>query len=895
MSLAEELLADLDDAETAEEHIADGADDELEDVSMTLGTDGSFVLPVDDKPTSSVKSMTFSSAPITAFAKLRHSEKLSKVMSDLDYYSKKPKRDKIHGPVESDPEYQCIVEANNLMVEIDNEINIIHKYVRDLYSNRFPELESLVPLCLDYLKVVLVLGNEILERSKQTDLLASFLTPATIMVVSVTASTTQGAPLDENQLSRIMEACTMAIELQEMRSAMLAYVESRMSFIAPNTSILVGASTAAKLMGHAGGLTALTKMPSCNILVLGAQKRLLSGFSNASVLPHTGYIFNAEVVQKLPPDLRYKAARLLANKVALAARVDLFHEASPWLVLSPVLLQISFFSNFIHRTDTSAKRVCSPSLIGHAGGLTALTKMPSCNILVLGAQKRLLSGFSNASVLPHTGYIFNAEVVQKLPPDLRYKAARLLANKVALAARVDLFHEASDGHIGEKLMLEVERKFDKWQEPPPVKTIKALPAPIDPPAKKRGGRRYRKMKERLGMTELRRSANRIQFGEISDDAYQSDLGFSLGSLGQRGIAGRLRAPQADSKTKARVSKALQQKLSRFGGMSTMPTTALGATTWGGSSTVRKHVAGTSSSIAFTPLQSLMLPGSPLTDIEYADDITLLGSDPVVMQTILNNLNNSASQFGMRLTPTRCKALLQDWVGSNPSLMLADEPIEVVDKFVYLGSCISPGGLTEDEISIRIGKATAVFANLRHLWRRRDISFSVKGRVYNAALRSILLYGSETWPLHAEDVKRLSALDHRYLRSIARIGWEHRISNAEVRRTVFGRNNSPPIDELITLQRLRWHGHVLRMPVDRIPRRALLVQPCEGWKRIRVGQTITWQRSMKAVTSKLSCAGHCRLLGWGPRDGPHQWLETLSDMAQMRPQWRSCIKAIAFNA
>ncbi|TGZ75084.1 hypothetical protein CRM22_000585 [Opisthorchis felineus] len=489
MSLAEELLADLDDAETAEEHIADGADDELEDVSMTLGTDGSFVLPVDDKPANSVKSMTFSSAPITAFAKLRHSEKLSKVMSDLDYYSKKPKRDKIHGPVESDPEYQCIVEANNLMVEIDNEINIIHKYVRDLYSNRFPELESLVPLCLDYLKVVLVLGNEILERSKQTDLLASFLTPATIMVVSVTASTTQGAPLDENQLSRIMEACTMAIELQEMRSAMLTYVESRMSFIAPNTSILVGASTAAKLMGHAGGLTALTKMPSCNILVLGAQKRLLSGFSNASVLPHTGYIFNAEVVQKLPPDLRYKAARLLANKVALAARVD-------------------------------------------------------------------------------------------------------------------LFHEASDGHIGEKLMLEVERKFDKWQEPPPVKTIKALPAPIDPPAKKRGGRRYRKMKERLGMTELRRSANRIQFGEISDDAYQSDLGFSLGSLGQRGIAGRLRAPQADSKTKARVSKALQQKLSRFGGMSTMPTTALGATTWGGSSTVRKHVAGTSSSIAFTPLQGL---------------------------------------------------------------------------------------------------------------------------------------------------------------------------------------------------------------------------------------------------------------------------------------------------
>ncbi|KER23674.1 LOW QUALITY PROTEIN: hypothetical protein T265_14584 [Opisthorchis viverrini] len=69
----------------------------------------------------------------------------------------------------------------------------------------------------------------------------------------------------------------------------------------------------------------------------------------------------------------------------------------------------------------------------------------------------------------------------------------------------------------------------------------------------------------------------------------------------------------------------------------------------------------------------------------------------------------------------------------PNHMLADEPIVVVDKFVYLGSCISPGGLAKDEISILIGKARAAFANLRHLWRRRDISFSVKGRVYNAAV------------------------------------------------------------------------------------------------------------------------------------------------------------------
>ncbi|KER32658.1 hypothetical protein T265_01342 [Opisthorchis viverrini] len=57
-------------------------------------------------------------------------------------------------------------------------------------------------------------------------------------------------------------------------------------------------------------------------------------------------------------------------------------------------------------------------------------------------------------------------------------------------------------------------------------------------------------------------------------------------------------------------------------------------------------------------------GPSLTDIEYADDIALLGSDPVVMQTILTNLNKSASRFGMRFTLAKCKVLLQDWMGSN---------------------------------------------------------------------------------------------------------------------------------------------------------------------------------------------------------------------------------------
>ncbi|XP_022105100.1 U4/U6 small nuclear ribonucleoprotein Prp31-like isoform X1 [Acanthaster planci] len=459
MSLADELLADLEEiAEEGDEVEAvnddDGDIEDVEEISMDVDT------KVDS---------------ITSIAKLRHSKELKNVMGQIEYFQENPRKEEVVGPVEADPEYQLIVQANNLSVEIDNEINIIHKFVRDHYQKRFPELESLVPTPQEYLRTVKELGNT-LDNTKTNEQLQAILTNAVIMVVSVSASTTQGTELTEEELATVFEACDMAFDLNEAKSRIQAYVESRMSFIAPNLSVIVGSSTAAKIMGAAGGLTNLSKMPSCNILVLGAQRKTLSGFSSVATNPHTGYIYYSDLVQATNPDLRKKAARLVAGKCTLAARVD-------------------------------------------------------------------------------------------------------------------SFHESTIGTVGLNLREEIERRLSKLQEPPPPKQVKALPAPIDVSRKKRGGRRVRKMKEKLGMTSMRKAANRMTFGEIEEDAYQEDLGFSLGQVGKAGT-GRIRGPQVDNKTQVKISKSLQRQLQR-------------QQTHGGRSTVRgRETSGTASSVAFTPLQGL---------------------------------------------------------------------------------------------------------------------------------------------------------------------------------------------------------------------------------------------------------------------------------------------------
>ena len=452
MSLADELLADLDDIG---DELADDGKEQNEDEIMEASE---ALLEVTES--------------VQALAQLASSERLEKMMVSIDFYLENPRIEEVVGPVEADPEYQLIVDSNNILVEIDNEIITVHKFVRDKYSLRFPELESLVPTPLEYVRTVQLLQND-LEVTKVG--LDEILPAATIMVVSVTASTTQGQRIEQEELDKILAACDMALTLNEKKMKILSYVESRMSFIAPNLSAIAGPTVATKLMGVAGGLTALSKIPACNILVLGAQKRTLAGFSSATILPHTGFIFYSELVQATPPDIRRKVARVVAAKCTLAARVD-------------------------------------------------------------------------------------------------------------------SFHESPDAQVGQDLRDQVQKKIDKFMEPPPVKAPKPLPRPDDAPRKKRGGRRVRKMKDRYAITEIRKQANRMTFGEIQEDAYQDDLGFSTGQFGKGGVSSSIRAPTTDKQTQVSISKRLQRQMQ----------TAV----FGGKSSVRGAVSGTASSVAFTPLQGL---------------------------------------------------------------------------------------------------------------------------------------------------------------------------------------------------------------------------------------------------------------------------------------------------
>ena len=192
--------------------------------------------------------------------------------------------------LEDEPEYKLLIESNKLNQDIDEEIIHTHRYANDIYHKKFPELESLVPNKVDLIKTIKLIGNEtdITLVNGLNDILANSI----VMIISVTASTTSGEALSSTELAECFKACDEVLRLEEDKKFIISFVESRMQFIAPNLSTIIGTSVAAQLVGLAGGLTALAKIPACNIQVMGQERKNLGGmsFSSQVHVPHVGNI-----------------------------------------------------------------------------------------------------------------------------------------------------------------------------------------------------------------------------------------------------------------------------------------------------------------------------------------------------------------------------------------------------------------------------------------------------------------------------------------------------------------------------------------------------------------------------------------------------------------------------
>jgi nucleolar protein 56 len=134
------------------------------------------------------------------------------------------------------------------------------------------------------------------------------------------AAWTPTTPAEE----RVVSLAERVVDLDAERAELRSFVESQAPTVAPNLAAMAGPVLAARLIALAGGLESLAKKPAGTVQVLGAEEALFAHLRGRGPSPKHGVIFTHEYVRGTRPDDRGSAARALAGKLAIAARIDFY-------------------------------------------------------------------------------------------------------------------------------------------------------------------------------------------------------------------------------------------------------------------------------------------------------------------------------------------------------------------------------------------------------------------------------------------------------------------------------------------------------------------------------------------------------------------------------------------
>jgi len=145
----------------------------------------------------------------------------------------------------------------------------------------------------------------------------------------------------------------------------------------------------------------------------------------------------------------------------------------------------------------------------------------------------------------------------------------------------------------------------------------------------------------------------------------------------------------------------------------------------------------------------------------------------------------------------------------------DSKIEFCQEYKYLGVIFDTSGTDNKEI--RLKQARKCIACLNGILWSKDIRKERKLNIYNALIKSSLLYGSETWRLTENNKRRVEATEMDALRRSSRLSRKERIRNVTIRQQI---GIEEPIIKEIEQNQLTWYCHVQRMAEGRLPKIAL---------------------------------------------------------------------------
>ena len=153
------------------------------------------------------------------------------------------------------------------------------------------------------------------------------------------------------------------------------------------------------------------------------------------------------------------------------------------------------------------------------------------------------------------------------------------------------------------------------------------------------------------------------------------------------------------------------------------------------------------------------------------------------------------------------------------VMYGQSKLECVSKFSYLGMVFSSDGRWKCEVVRREQAGRAALSSVsKHVIWNRNVSVPVKKVVFEAMVKSKMVYGSEVWWANKGEAARLETVQNDFLRWVCGYTRKDRMHVEDLRVQVGMRS----LQDSMCCKRLEWLGHLIRMDGNRLVSRV-----CEG--------------------------------------------------------------------
>ena len=153
--------------------------------------------------------------------------------------------------------------------------------------------------------------------------------------------------------------------------------------------------------------------------------------------------------------------------------------------------------------------------------------------------------------------------------------------------------------------------------------------------------------------------------------------------------------------------------------------------------------------------------------------------------------------------------------------------------------------SNSDINRRKGLALCAYNKLKKILESKQVNIKLKMRVLDTYVKSIFLYNSEIWTVTKETENNIDTFQRSLLRRTLNIYWQDKVTNQEL----YHRANMNKWSKEIKKRRLKWLGHLLRLPAE-TPARQSLKEALTPVKRPRGKPKTTWVHLNKRELEEL---------------------------------------------